>query len=140
MLTEHSSKAKCWLIFLGNLCSILNILKRKEAFADRALDNQQEHIDEWAGNWVVVNGREGCTNNTHMVTCHTVLFCESGGYCIGTAPTRDGSTKTSGSTICTTTTLRGVERMVQKANGARKKTIGSWYLIIMYWTVNDKSY
>jgi hypothetical protein len=88
MLTEQASKPKSWLILFVDLCYILNVLTRKEYFTDRELEHLQEHIDEWAENWVAVNGREGSINYTHAITCHTVPFCESGGTCTGT-PTRD---------------------------------------------------
>jgi hypothetical protein len=54
---------------LGDLSYIINLLKRKDDFTDRELDILQEHIDTWAENWIAVNGREGCTNHTHILTC-----------------------------------------------------------------------
>jgi hypothetical protein len=74
VLTNQSCRPDWWLVLLSDLSYILNVVNRKEDFTSRELDILQDDIDEWAENWIAVNGREGYTSYTHQITCHTIQF------------------------------------------------------------------
>jgi hypothetical protein len=84
ILTKQACRPDCWLILLGNLSYILNVLNRKDDFTDRELDILQDDIDAWAENWIVVNGREGCTNYTQSSHSTISHFSGSGETYTGT--------------------------------------------------------
>jgi hypothetical protein len=139
MLKKPSSRSDSWLVLTGDLVHILNVLKRKDDFTDREISILQDDIDLWAENWVAMNGKEGCTNYTHLLTCHATYFLRrwrnlyrysNQGWEYQNKrirnryhhhTTRGGSTGTKG------------------GRSSKIKPIGLWFLRIMYWMAIDKT-
>jgi hypothetical protein len=67
IITKEESRKSEWIWCIAAISSILEKLGQKQDFTDVQIVDLQIEIDIWAARWMVLCGKEGMTNYTHLL-------------------------------------------------------------------------